>query len=195
MLQIVSKIIRIIKLEVAKRKIRRFNNVIISRDSKVDLSKIFIRESSVFQVSKGAIVEARVDFECENSCIRIGQNTFIGASHLVCSKEINIGNNVLISWGCTIVDHDSHAIKFSRREKDVADWFRGKKDWSTVVRKEVNIMDKSWIGFNSIILKGVTIGEGAIVGAGSVVTKDVLPWTIVAGNPAKIIREIPEHER
>ena len=48
---------------------------------------------------------------------------------------------------------------------------------------------------NSIILKGVTIGEGSIVGAGSVVTKSVPPWTIVGGNPARIIREIPLEER
>ena len=54
---------------------------------------------------------------------------------------------------------------------------------------------KVWIGFNAIILKGVTIGEGAVVGAGSVVTKDVLPWTVVAGNPARLIREISENER
>jgi acetyltransferase-like isoleucine patch superfamily enzyme len=57
------------------------------------------------------------------------------------------------------------------------------------------ISDFVWIGANVIILKGVTIGEGAIVGAGSVVTKDVPPYTIVAGNPARIIREIPENER
>ena len=64
-----------------------------------------------------------------------------------------------------------------------------------VIRKPIVIKDKAWIGFNSIILKGVTIGEGAIVGAGSVVTKDVPPYTIVAGNPARIVREIPENER
>jgi acetyltransferase-like isoleucine patch superfamily enzyme len=59
----------------------------------------------------------------------------------------------------------------------------------------VYIDDDVWIGAMSIILKGVTIGEGAIVGAGSVVTKDVPPWAIVAGNPAKIIREIGINER
>lgn len=71
----------------------------------------------------------------------------------------------------------------------------GYKDWIHVKICPVKICNKVWIGFNSIILKGVTIGEGSIVGAGSVVTKDVPPWTIVAGNPARIIREIPENER
>ena len=71
----------------------------------------------------------------------------------------------------------------------------GKKDWTHVSCATVIIGNKSWIGFNSIILKGITIGEGAIIGAGSVVTKDVPPWTIVAGNPMRTIREIPEHER
>ena len=86
-------------------------------------------------------------------------------------------------------------MRFSDRKNDVKDWFVGKKDWSFVIKRPISIKNKAWIGFNSIILKGVTIGEGAIVGAGSVVTKDVPPYTIVAGNPARIIREIPEHER
>lgn len=54
----------------------------------------------------------------------------------------------------------------------------------------ITIKDYAWISYNVCILKGVTIGEGAIVGAGSVVTKDVPDWTVVAGNPAKIIRYI-----
>ncbi|WP_292489709.1 DapH/DapD/GlmU-related protein [Mesorhizobium sp.] len=55
---------------------------------------------------------------------------------------------------------------------------------------KVRISDNAWIGFNSIILKGVTIGEGAIVGAGSVVTKNVEPFTIVAGNPARVLQGV-----
>ena len=58
----------------------------------------------------------------------------------------------------------------------------------------VRIGDKAWIGFNAIILKGVTVGEGAIVAAGAVVTKDVPPYTIVAGNPARVIRTLSEPE-
>ena len=59
----------------------------------------------------------------------------------------------------------------------------------------VIIENDAWIGFNATILKGVKIGEGAIIGAASVVTKDVAPYTIVAGNPAKLIREIPIEDR
>ena len=61
--------------------------------------------------------------------------------------------------------------------------------------KPVRIGDKAWLGLRVIILKGVEIGEGAVVAAGSVVTKDVPSWTIAAGNPAKVIREIPIEER
>ena len=64
------------------------------------------------------------------------------------------------------------------------------KDWSNVNSAPITICDDAWIGMNCIILKGVTIGEGAIVGAGSVVTKDVPAWTVVAGNPARVVKKI-----
>ena len=70
-----------------------------------------------------------------------------------------------------------------------------RKNWDGVPMGQVQIKDKVWIGFNVIILKGITIGEGAVIGAGSIVTKDVPAYTIVAGNPARIIRELLENER
>lgn len=63
------------------------------------------------------------------------------------------------------------------------------KDWDNVITKEITICKKAWIGMNVIILKGVTIGEGAVVAAGSVVTKDVPPYRVVGGNPAQIIKQ------
>ena len=63
-------------------------------------------------------------------------------------------------------------------------------DWNGVKSSPIIISDKVWIGFDVVILKGVTIGEGAIIGARSVVTKDVEPYSIVAGNPAKFIKKI-----
>jgi Acetyltransferase (isoleucine patch superfamily) len=101
----------------------------------------------------------------------------------------------MIAWGVTISDHNSHSTRFFERANDVVNWINGKKAWAGVKIMPVRVMDKVWIGFNSILLKGVTIGEGAIIGAGSVVTGDVPSWTIVAGNPAQVIRKIPDEER
>jgi galactoside O-acetyltransferase len=93
------------------------------------------------------------------------------------------------------MDHDSHAVQFENRRHDVRDWMRGTKDWTSVVRRPVRIDNKAWVGARTIVLKGVTIGEGAIIGAGSVVTGDVPPWTLAAGNPARIIRSLTDEER
>ena len=154
------------------------------------------KKDCTFVVGQDSLIEGVVTFERDNAVVRIGARTFIGGgASIIASKRVEIGDDVLIAWGVTIVDHNSHSISFSKRKDDVLAWRLGRKDWSNVVIAPVKIADKVWIGFNSIILKGVTIGEGAIVGAGSVVTKDVSPWTIVAGNPARVIREIPPEER
>lgn len=97
---------------------------------------------------------------------------------------------MIISWGVTIVDHNSHAINWQKRAEDVADWRQKEKKWTDVAIAPVRLKSRCWIGFNASILKGVTVGEGAIVGAGSVVSKDVAPFTVVAGNPARVIRSL-----
>jgi len=82
-----------------------------------------------------------------------------------------------------------------KRQHDVTMWIKGQKDWSQVGMAPVRILNRSWIGARAIILKGVTVGEGGIVAAGSVVTNDVPAWTIVGGNPARVIRELTDDER
>jgi galactoside O-acetyltransferase len=89
-----------------------------------------------------------------------------------------------------VVDHDSHALDWNERASDVADWAGGRKDWARVRRASVVIEDKTWIGFGACILKGVRVGEGAVVGAMSVVTRDVPAYTVVAGNPARVVRKL-----
>lgn len=140
-------------------------------------------------------VHAKIVFERPGAVVSIGERTFIGDAIMSIANRLEIGNDVLISWGVSIVDHNSHSLRFEDRWHDVTMWSKGQKKWEHIKMAPVRLCDKSWIGFNTIVLKGVTIGEGAIVGAGSVVTKDVAPWTIVAGNPARLIREIPPNER
>lgn len=167
----------------------------IGTNSVVSLRRVVGKNNVTLEIGDSTIVEGGISFDRSDAVILIGDRTFIGAASIVCAEKIEIGNDVLISWGCTVVDHNSHAIDWVFRKNDVIAWAQGKKDWTGVIIKPVKICDRVWIGFNSIILKGVTLGEGAIVGAGSVVSKDVPPYTIVAGNPARIIREIPIDER
>ncbi|MDF5733197.1 MAG: acyltransferase [Rhizonema sp. PD38] len=169
-------------------------NVKVHTSSKLNLLKLRLKPRCLVVIEEESQVLGSLIFDRENASISIGKRVFITGS-VIASQNIEIGDDVLISWGTTIVDHNSHSISFSDRKKDAVDWMAGKKDWTHVKIAPVKISSKVWIGFNSIILKGVTIGEGAVIGAGSVVTKDVPAWTIVAGNPARIIREIPENER
>ena len=129
--------------------------------------------------------------------IQIGEYGYIGEQSKIWSAaSISIGNRVLISHNVNIFDSLTHPVNPKMRHEQF------KKIISNRHLNEIDLQEEAvcikndvLIGCMSIILKGVTIGEGAIVGAGSVVTKDVPPWTIVAGNPAKIIREISEYER
>lgn len=105
--------------------------------------------------------------------LTIGARTQIGNdTQIHCGTAIDIAEDVMISWGCSIMDRDFHAT-----EGDIEQ------------RRPVRIDRHAWIGCHALILKGVHIGEGAIVAAGAVVTRDVPAGCIAAGNPARVIRE------
>ncbi|MBB3659759.1 galactoside O-acetyltransferase [Rhizobium sp. BK650] len=142
------------------------------------------------RIGNDCIINCVINFDDPKGHVSIGDRSYVGSSHLVCHSNIEIGDDVIISWGVTIVDHDSHSLDWDIRQNDVRDWRMGQKNWSGVAIKPVRIQDKVWIGFGASILKGVTVGEGAVIGAQAVVTKDVAPYTVVAGNPARIIRHL-----
>lgn len=193
--QLMYGIVNAIRNRSALRVLHRFSGIEIPQEAQVALHKIKPKPGCRLMIGKHSIVEGSLIFDREDASIKIGERTFIGSALLISAESITVGDDVLIAWGCTIVDHNSHSILWRERESDVTNWETGKKDWSHVERKPVVIESKAWIGFNAIILKGVSIGEGAIVGAGSVVTKDVPPYTISAGNPARVIRELTSAER
>ncbi len=167
---------------------------VIGVGSRVKRTRIRASRQDRIIVGEQSIVEAVLRVDRSPATIEIGDRTFIGASLLVAADRISIGDDVLISWGVTVVDHDSHSLDFRERSGDVVAWGRGEKDWRHVPISPVRIDDKAWIGFGVSILKGVTIGEGAVVAAQSVVTRDVPPWTLVAGSPARKIRTLATSE-
>lgn len=108
----------------------------------------------------------------ENATLEIDSLYINFNSNISCYESIKIGKNVYIGEGATIRDSDNHLVVYD----------------GYVMTKPIVICDNVWIGLNATILKGVTIGEGAVVAAGAVVTKDVPPNTMVAGVPAKVIK-------
>jgi acetyltransferase-like isoleucine patch superfamily enzyme len=169
--------------------VRRRTDVQVGIESSVRWWGLGAR-AGMLRIGSGSIVRGRIDFDSPMGKVLIGDRCYIGASHLVCHTGISIGNDVIMSWGITVVDHDSHSLNWHERQHDVADWMRGVKHWDAVTVRPVHIGDKVWIGFGASILKGVRIGEGAVVGANSVVTRDVAPYTVVAGNPARVVRQL-----
>lgn len=148
-------------------------------------------------IGSGSIISGRFVIEKPTGRIDIGKRCFIGAGMFISVDHIEIGDDVMFSWGCTVIDNNSHSLNWKDRINDVENWKRGieenkigfYKNWDCVKKGKITIGNNVWVGFNVIILKGVTIGEGAIVAAGSVVTKDVPDFAIVGGNPATLIKQ------
>lgn len=164
----------------------------IGADSTLRYDRIQPAPDCKITIGNNCIISTRIAFDRSGAKFITGDRCYIGKSHMVLAEEIVLGDDVVISWGVTIVDHNSHAIECGQRANDVLDWGKGTKDWSNVKIAPVRIHEKVWIGFGATILKGVTIGEGAIVAAGAVVTKDVPPYSVVAGNPARVVRHLAE---
>lgn len=158
------------------------------------------RKNHVFlKTGAHCVLEGNYVFERETGSIIIGDRVHIGNSTLISIDGIVIESDVTIAWGCLIYDHNSHSTNWDERKNDTEQEYldlvgrKGylcNKNWEVVKSAPIHICQKAWIGTGAKIMKGVTIGEGAIVAAGSVVVKDVDPWTIVGGNPAQFISHL-----
>jgi acetyltransferase-like isoleucine patch superfamily enzyme len=113
--------------------------------------------------------------------IVIGDDSFVGHQCMIfCARSVRIGRHCLMAQGAKIYDMDGHPVDAASR--------RSGEPMPPEGVAPVSIGDDVWIGTGALILKGVTIGDRAIVGANAVVTKDVPADTIVAGNPARVVR-------
>jgi acetyltransferase-like isoleucine patch superfamily enzyme len=121
--------------------------------------------------------------------VRIGNYCYFTNAVLLCEMELQIGNYVMIGWNTTIADSDFHPIAPADRIADAVACSPLAQDRPRpeIPRRRVIIEDDVWIGPNATILKGVRIGAGAFVEAGSLVTRDVPSRTRVLGNPAQVI--------
>lgn len=135
-----------------------------------------LRASPRTQVTLGNAVRVMDDvtfsMDAPGAALTIGDQTYVNAgTRLHCRSSVVIGARCMFSWDVLVVDSDYHHLD------------------DQAVDAPVRIGDQVWIGARAQILKGVTIGDGAVVAAGSVVTRDVEPHTLVGGSPARPLRE------
>jgi acetyltransferase-like isoleucine patch superfamily enzyme len=129
--------------------------------------------------------------------IQIGAWCYVGeGSRIWSAVSVEIGNRVLISHSVNIFDSLTHPLRAAARHEQVKQIFGlGHPRQISLDESPVKICDDAWIGAGAMVLRGVTVGEGGIVAAGAVVTRDVPPYCIVAGNPAIVVRELSPDER
>ena len=172
---------------------RLLDSVSLGSGTRLAGARLVAREGRGCRLTIGdqSNVEGAIVFERADVSVRVGSRTHIGSGTLIdAALEIEIGSDVLIAFDVLLMDHDSHALDFAARASDVTEWVQGRKNWASVRTAPTRIGDKAWIGARAIVLRGVTIGEGAVIGAGSVVTQDVPAWSLAAGNPARTIRPL-----
>lgn len=170
-----------------------------------DSTVIFLGDASVenygspedIEIGPYTCIRGQLSMIAPGGHLRLGHHCYVGPGSRVWAQEsVEIGNHVLIAHLVDIHDSNAHSANAIHRREDATNLFEKNVavNWSNIESKPVRIEDDVWIGLKSSVLKGVTIGRGAIIAAGTMVTKDVPPYTLVAGNPASIIRQLKTDE-
>lgn len=180
-------------------------NLTIGKNTKIlDCATFRNPYNNKITIGQDCMLNCNFIFESNKGEIEIGDRVFINSNTSIISRsKIKFGSDITVAWGCTFYDHNSHSLDWKERKngllqqhKDLNETgdFIKNKNWDVVKSRPITICDKVWIGFDCTILNGVTIGEGAVVGAKSVVREDVEPYCVVAGNPAKLIKRLKRDE-
>ena len=129
--------------------------------------------------------------------VSIGSYSCLNGTVVICSDRISIGAHCLMSWGVVLTDTwlSPDSTTASRRLILRAAADDSLRRLPCVSEPQpITVQDNVWVGFNAVILPGVTLGQGCIVGCNTVVSKDVPPYAVVVGNPARIVRFLDPNE-
>jgi tetrahydrodipicolinate N-acetyltransferase len=149
--------------------------------SEHDTSVIRVRPGARFGVEGIVSLQRGVRVVVDGGELVIGHATNVnGLTKILVAESVRIGRDCTVSWDVQILDNDFHAITVDGEARPAV--------------APVRIGDRVWIGTRALVLKGVTIGDGAVVAAGAVVTRDVPAGAIVAGTPAKVVGRVDSWE-
>ncbi len=154
-------------------------------------------DSSAIRVGGNSVVSGELLVFAHGGDISIGAWSYIGEGSRIWSAcSVKIGERVLVAHNVNIFDSLTHPLNARlRHEQFVAILQSGHPRSIDLGERPVVLGNDVWVGANASVLRGVTVGDGAIVGAGAVVVHDVAPYCIVAGNPATVVRELRADER
>ena len=151
------------------------------KKSKIEIGNNVVIKSSFLSNLIGLYQRTIIVTRCSGASIKIGDNVGMSGVTIYARKSIEIGRNTLIGGNVKIIDNDFHPLEVEARSID---------DKTKIKAKPVKIGNNCFVGVNSIILKGTELGDGCVVGAGSVVSGVFPPNSVIAGNPARIIKVI-----
>jgi len=172
-------------------------NVLVDPTAYLETSYSFVmfqsELSKALEVGRGTSIYLGVMFDLGKSArMKIGNYVLMNGARIICDSEITIGDYCLISWNVVLMDTFRLPLDPNGRRAELENvpMRSPRRALASVPTQPIHIGPNVWIGFDSCVLPGVTIGQGAVVGARSVVTADVPPYSVVAGNPARIIRRL-----
>jgi acetyltransferase-like isoleucine patch superfamily enzyme len=177
------------------------NNVIVDTTAYIETTYSFAccasREPTAVRIGKGASTYLGTMFDLgPSACVSIGDYTLVHGARIICDASIEIGDYTLISWNVVLMDTYRLPLDVDAKRAELRRVSRQaqRRIESTTDARPIRIGANVWIGFDACVLPGVRIGDGAIIGAKSVVASDVPAYSVAAGNPARIVRGLDAEE-
>jgi acetyltransferase-like isoleucine patch superfamily enzyme len=168
-------------------------------DTSYGFSGFFSNQHPGLLLGKGAGAYGSTTFLVQpNGQVTVGPYTCLNSASIICSDRITIGAHCLVSWGVVLTDTwlGPHSTPTSRRlilEAAASDRLRQLPCCSEP--RPVTLQDNVWVGFNAVILPGMTLGHGCVIGCNTIVDRDVPPYAVVVGNPARIVRYLEPDDK
>lgn len=157
--------------------------VFCKKGSQIEIGDNVTIKSSFLSNLVGLYSRTIIVARTNDAKIKIGNNVGISGATIYARKGIEIGDNTLIGGNAKILDNDFHPIEIEARRNDIKE---------KILTKPIKIGKNCFIGCNSIILKGTELGDGCVVGAGAVVAGKFEANSVIAGNPAKVVKKLEE---
>jgi acetyltransferase-like isoleucine patch superfamily enzyme len=176
-------------------------NVTLGEGAYVETSYAFHRFQSqlsdAVSLGRGASMYRQTVLDVgKNGRVEIGAFSMLNSLWIVCDRAVTIGSHCLLSWNVVIMDTRRAPTDKASRGRLLRQAIAAGFHWphEPVPAEPVVVGDNVWIGFDSVVLPGVTIGTGSVIGARSVVADDIPPYSVAVGNPARVVSRLAEPE-